>query len=140
MSKSSRDLSWCPWRAPASYRDGARQRGSLRLRCCTQHSSVLEELKRLGVRPKKSLGQNFLTSETVLSDIVRAASLRPGDSILEIGPGLGTLTGRLVNDGARVLAIEKDDVFAKHLEQKFALVQHICHRPFHICCMPHAEH
>ncbi len=101
---------------------------------------MLEELKRLGLRPKKSLGQNFLTAETVLSDIVRAASLRPGDSILEIGPGLGTLTVRLVKDGARVLAIEKDDVFAKHLEQKFALVQHICHRPSHTCCMPHAEH
>ena len=89
---------------------------------CLQQSSVLEELKLLGVRPKKSLGQNFLISEAVLSDIVTAASVQAGDHILEIGPGLGTLTDRLVKVGATVLAIEKDDLFYKHLEQKFAEV------------------
>ena len=83
---------------------------------------MLEELRLLGVRPKKSLGQNFLISESVLSNIVTAASVQAGDHILEIGPGLGTLTDRLVKVGATVLAIEKDDLFVKHLEVKFAEV------------------
>ncbi len=95
------------------------QRRSVCIKCCLQQNSVLEELKSLGVRPKKSLGQNFLVSEAVLSDIVNAASVQAGDHILEIGPGLGTLTDRLVKLGATVLAIEKDDLFAKHLEKKF---------------------
>lgn len=74
------------------------------------------------MQPKKSLGQNFLISEAVLSDIVTAASVQTGDHILEIGPGLGTLTERLVKLGATVLAVEKDDLFFKHLKQKFAEV------------------
>ena len=83
---------------------------------------MLEELKSLGVRPKRSLGQNFLISDAVLSDIVAAASVQAGDHILEIGPGLGILTERLVRLGANVLAIEKDDLFVKHLQQKFGEV------------------
>ncbi len=100
-----------------------RQRHSNCIKCCLQQNSVLGELKSLGVRPKKSLGQNFLISEAVLSDIVTAASVQAGDHVLEIGPGLGTLTDRLVKTGAKVLAIEKDDLFAKHLERKFAEVR-----------------
>ncbi|CAL5221245.1 g3400 [Coccomyxa viridis] len=101
------------------------QRRSVCIKCCLQQNSVLEELKSLGVRPKKSLGQNFLVSEAVLSDIVNAASVQAGDHILEIGPGLGTLTDRLVKLGATVLAIEKDDLFAKHLEKKFLEVEQV---------------
>ena len=91
--------------------------------CCNHQSLVLEELKSLGIRPKRSLGQNFLISQSVLSDIVRAASVEAGDHILEIGPGLGTLTAKLVDNGATILAIEKDDVLARHMERKFAEVK-----------------
>jgi len=59
-------------------------------------------------RPKKSLGQNFLTSMKALADIISAAEVKRGDEILEIGPGRGALTIELLKAGARVTAIEKD--------------------------------
>ncbi len=68
----------------------------------------------------RSLGQNFVTSEEVLQRIIASAKIRRGDKILEIGPGLGSLTDCLLDCGASVLAIEKDDVLYGHLQQKFA--------------------
>lgn len=100
-----------------------RKRASIALPYCSLQETVLEELKRLGVQPKKSLGQNFLTSAPILSEIVEAASVKAGDCVLEIGPGLGVLTECLIEKGANVLAIEKDDVFAGHIKQKFAEVR-----------------
>jgi 16S rRNA (adenine1518-N6/adenine1519-N6)-dimethyltransferase len=61
-----------------------------------------------GIRPKHSLGQNFLIDQRVLEAIVAAAGLGSGDLVLEIGPGLGTLTQRLAQAAGRVLAIELD--------------------------------
>ncbi len=58
---------------------------------------------------KKSLGQNFLQDKTVLSKIVSAGELSVGDNVLEIGPGEGVLTKQLLKNGARVVAIEKDE-------------------------------
>lgn len=58
---------------------------------------------------KKSLGQNFLKSDKAIRQIVDAADLHPGDTVLEIGPGMGVLTKALLLKGARVIAIEKDD-------------------------------
>jgi 16S rRNA (adenine1518-N6/adenine1519-N6)-dimethyltransferase len=68
-------------------------------------------LARHGLRAKKSWGQNFLVDRSVLDRIVRAAALAAGDVAVEIGAGLGTLTGALVDaapDGARVIAVERD--------------------------------
>jgi 16S rRNA (adenine1518-N6/adenine1519-N6)-dimethyltransferase len=67
----------------------------------------------------KSLGQNFLHDQNQLRRIVAAADLKPGDQVLEIGPGLGPLTGLLIESGANVLAIERDRRLCEILEQKF---------------------
>jgi 16S rRNA (adenine1518-N6/adenine1519-N6)-dimethyltransferase len=65
-------------------------------------------LSRHGVRPSKALGQNFLTDANTARRIVRLADLQPGDRVVEVGPGLGSLTLELADTGAHVLAIELD--------------------------------
>ncbi|MEP7199082.1 MAG: 16S rRNA (adenine(1518)-N(6)/adenine(1519)-N(6))-dimethyltransferase RsmA [Chloroflexota bacterium] len=61
-----------------------------------------------GLRPKKSLGQNFLISESLLQSIVRAADMDPDDVVIEVGPGVGTLTYQLALTARRVVAVELD--------------------------------
>ncbi len=68
---------------------------------------------------KKSLGQHWLHDTAVLQGIVRAAAIQPDDTVVEIGPGLGTLTEQLVATGAQVLAIEYDDDLLAPLRQRF---------------------
>ena len=69
---------------------------------------------------KKSLGQNFLNSDGALSAIIEAGKVKKGDTILEIGPGKGALTKKLLETGAKVLAIEKDDRLIPVLEELFS--------------------
>lgn len=71
-----------------------------------------------GIRPQHRLGQNFLIDRSVLDRIVAAAGLGPGDLVMEIGPGLGTLTQRLAETGGRVLAIEIDRNLVEILEKR----------------------
>ncbi len=66
-------------------------------------------LRRFAIQPKKSLGQNFLVDEAALARITDAADLGPKDTVLEIGPGLGTLTRRLAETAGRVIAVELDE-------------------------------
>jgi 16S rRNA (adenine1518-N6/adenine1519-N6)-dimethyltransferase len=68
--------------------------------------------ERLGVRPTKALGQNFVVDGNTVRRIVRAAGLRPDDVVLEVGPGLGSLTLALLDAVARVVAVEIDPVLA----------------------------
>jgi 16S rRNA (adenine1518-N6/adenine1519-N6)-dimethyltransferase len=72
---------------------------------------------RLGVRPTKQLGQNFLHDPNTIRRIVRTAELAPDDVVLEIGPGLGSLTLGLLAAAARVVAVELDPVLAKALPE-----------------------
>ena len=65
-------------------------------------------LRQFNLRPKKSLGQNFLVDEHALSSIVRAAEITPADVVLEIGPGLGSLTQQLADAARHVIAVEID--------------------------------
>jgi 16S rRNA (adenine1518-N6/adenine1519-N6)-dimethyltransferase len=67
------------------------------------------------VRPTKSLGQNFVIDANTIRRIVRAAELDPADSVLEVGPGLGSLTLGLLGAGHTVTAIEIDQVLARQL-------------------------
>lgn len=67
-----------------------------------------EILTRFDFRPRKSLGQHFLVDQNVLRRIVGAASICDGDIILEVGPGIGTLTVALAEKAAEVVAIERD--------------------------------
>ena len=66
-------------------------------------------------RPRKSLGQHFLTDGRILNRIVAAAGLTPEDLVVEVGPGHGALTRRLVEKAGQVLAIEMDEVLAAEL-------------------------
>ncbi|MDX1520855.1 MAG: 16S rRNA (adenine(1518)-N(6)/adenine(1519)-N(6))-dimethyltransferase RsmA [Anaerolineae bacterium] len=74
----------------------------------TPDQSLLALLKKYNLRPRKGLGQNFLTDPTHLSKIVAAAELDPTDTVLEIGPGPGIMTRRLAEIAKRVIAVELD--------------------------------
>ena len=64
--------------------------------------------KRFGIHMSKKLGQNFLIRRSVVDEIVHAANVTESDRVLEIGPGIGTLTQGLAQTGATVTAIELD--------------------------------
>lgn len=73
-----------------------------------------------GVRPTKQLGQNFVHDAGVVRRIVREAGVKPGDFVLEVGPGLGSLTLGLLEAGANVVVVEIDDVMAPLLPRTIA--------------------
>jgi len=73
-------------------------------------------LNRLGVRPRKSLGQNFLVDANLVRKSIEMAQLEQGMQIVEIGPGLGTLTRGLLNAGTHVYAVERDPIMVRHLK------------------------
>jgi len=77
-------------------------------------------LNRYGLTAKKSLGQNFIYDDQILSRIVTAAQVKPADQVLEIGPGLGSLTHFLAAQASRVVALELDDQLLPILAQDFA--------------------
>ena len=71
-------------------------------------------------RPKKSLGQNFLKSEIALRKIIEAGEIKPDDVILEIGPGKGALTEKLLGHPiSKLIAVEKDRELFEFLKEKF---------------------
>lgn len=74
----------------------------------------------MSIPPKKSLGQNFLRSEKALGQIIDAADLHKDDVVLEVGPGEGVLTERLLEKAGKVIAVEKDDRLIEVLSQKFS--------------------
>ena len=69
------------------------------------------------MKPKKSLGQHFLSDLGILGRIADAVAITPGDMVVEVGPGRGDLTRQLLDRGARVIAIEKDDRLAERLRE-----------------------
>jgi 16S rRNA (adenine1518-N6/adenine1519-N6)-dimethyltransferase len=82
---------------------------------------VRELAGRLGVRPSKRLGQNFVIEPGTVRRIAALAELQPGDVVLEVGPGLGSLTLALLEAGAgRLVAVEIDPVLAAELPQTIA--------------------
>jgi 16S rRNA (adenine1518-N6/adenine1519-N6)-dimethyltransferase len=72
-------------------------------------------LARLGLRPKRFLGQNFLVDGNIVRKSIELGGVQPGEVIVEIGPGLGTLTSALLAAGAEVWAVEKDRQLSEHL-------------------------
>ena len=78
---------------------------------------LLEEYE---INPKKSLGQNFLHDPNAIEKIVATAELMPGDTVVEIGPGTGALTGRLARAARHVVAIEVDERLRPLLEDQLA--------------------
>ncbi|HEX4633035.1 MAG TPA: 16S rRNA (adenine(1518)-N(6)/adenine(1519)-N(6))-dimethyltransferase RsmA [Gemmatimonadales bacterium] len=69
------------------------------------------------MKPKKSLGQHFLSDVGILGRIADALEISPGETVLEIGPGQGSLTRVLLDRGARVIGIEKDSRLAERLRE-----------------------
>ncbi len=79
-----------------------------------------ETLGKRGLRPKKSLGQNFLSDPAILDSIVDAAEVGAGDVVLEIGPGTGNLTRPLAARAGRLVCVELDRDLAKACRELFA--------------------
>ena len=76
-------------------------------------------LRRHRLLPKRSWGQNFLGDPSILSRIAEACDLAPGDTVVELGAGLGHLTEQLLATGARVIAVERDRELAAVLREVF---------------------
>ena len=71
-------------------------------------AAVRDLLERHGIEPSRALGQNFVVDPNTIERIVRSARVEPGDRVIEIGPGVGSLTTGLLEAGAEVVAIELD--------------------------------
>jgi 16S rRNA (adenine1518-N6/adenine1519-N6)-dimethyltransferase len=80
-------------------------------------------LKRHGLRPKRSWGQNFLVSAGAVEKIARLCVDRPGRTVVEIGPGLGTLTHALLAVGGKVIAVERERDMCRILEAELGDVE-----------------
>ena len=85
--------------------------------------NILEEtrfiMKKYGIKANKSLGQNFLINSEVVESIVNSSEISEDDMVIEIGPGLGTLTKYLLEKAGKVLCIELDTRMIKILEDRF---------------------
>lgn len=75
-------------------------------------------LRRHDIRPSKGLGQNFLVDEAVYDDILKASDVKASDIILEVGPGVGTLTRRLAERAKYLVAVELDRKMISILEDE----------------------
>ena len=82
---------------------------------------VRATLRAAGLRARHALSQNFLADADVLSAILAEAAPQPGGAVLEIGPGLGLLTGGLLEAGSAVTAVELDRGLAIFLRERFAV-------------------
>jgi len=82
-------------------------------------------LRRYGLRARKGLGQHFLVDEAALETVLAAAELGPGDTVIEIGPGLGVLTEELARCAGRVIAVELDDRLAAALQERLVSLSNV---------------
>ena len=78
-------------------------------------------LKKYNISANKKLGQNFLVDDDIIQSIIDAAELKETDLVIEIGPGLGTLTSKLLEKAGKVIAIELDEKMLKVLNDRFSL-------------------
>ena len=76
-------------------------------------------IKERNIVPKKSKGQNFLTDGRVADRHINFASIEPGEKVLEVGPGFGILTERLIEKSGHVTAIELDEKLADHIAERY---------------------
>jgi 16S rRNA (adenine1518-N6/adenine1519-N6)-dimethyltransferase len=86
-------------------------------------SETKREIRELGMRPNKRLGQHYLMDIAIANRQVQYANIEKMDVVLEIGPGLGILTGILSKRAKKVVAIEADPAAAKHIEHQFGDVE-----------------
>ena len=86
----------------------------------TNKTIIKDLLKRHGAKPEKYLGQHFILSKKALVQMIAAAKIKKNDTIIEIGPGLGTLTQELAKTGAKIIAIEKDPLMISIIKETLA--------------------
>lgn len=90
-------------------------------------NTIIEETKylmnRYHIKANKSLGQNFLISEKVVQTIIESSQIKKEDLVIEIGPGLGTLTKFLLEKAGKVICIELDKKMINILEDRFSLYE-----------------
>ena len=91
------------------------------MRCTMTFSRTGSELKELGLRPSRDMGQNFLTDSDIADWIVQQADISTDERVLEIGPGLGILTKRLKKLTGNLVVIELDKRLADHIEMKYRI-------------------
>ena len=84
-----------------------------------------EYLRRIGVSPRKALGQHFLIDEFILADIADACAFQPGETAFEIGAGPGGLTEELARRADRVVAVELDEELAALTRERLAAYPHL---------------
>ena len=82
----------------------------------TSIKNIKEILESKGIWPSKKLGQNFLVDKNILFKIISSINMK-GENILEVGPGLGTLTKELAKEAKRITAVEKDPLMCRILEE-----------------------
>jgi 16S rRNA (adenine1518-N6/adenine1519-N6)-dimethyltransferase len=83
-------------------------------------SATRDLLAQLGHLPKRFLGQNFLVDGNIVRKSLELAQIAPGDVVVEVGPGLGTLTSALLTAGTELWAVEKDRTLHAHLSETLA--------------------
>nr|WP_084019485.1 16S rRNA (adenine(1518)-N(6)/adenine(1519)-N(6))-dimethyltransferase RsmA [Desulfuribacillus alkaliarsenatis] len=86
---------------------------------------IREIMDNHGLHFKKSLGQNFLTDKNILDGIVDAAAIDKNSAVIEIGPGIGTLTQQLAKHAGKVIAVELDQRFIPVLTDNFRHLNHV---------------
>jgi len=88
-------------------------------------SQTVELLRGIGHSPVKKFGQNFLVDANIVRKSVELAEVCQGDNIVEVGPGLGTLTGALLERGAKVYAVEIDKRLFAFLKERFGGMENL---------------
>ena len=89
------------------------------------YRDTMQLLKKYHIHANKKLGQNFLIEDTVVEKTVEAADITKEDLVIEIGPGLGTLTKELLEKAKKVIAIELDEKMIPILQERFFLYQNL---------------
>lgn len=89
------------------------------------YNETMQILKKHRITANKSLGQNFLINDEIIDRIIEGAEIQKNDLVIEIGPGLGTLTSRLLQKAGKVLAIEIDNRMVNILKGRFENVQNL---------------
>ena len=82
-------------------------------------------MKKYNIEANKKLGQNFLINENVVDKIVDSAEISKDDLVIEIGPGLGTLTSKILEKAGKVICIELDNRMINILKDRFSLYNNI---------------
>ena len=82
-------------------------------------------MRKYGINANKSLGQNFLIDDNVIEEIIKSADISNEDLVIEIGPGLGTLTKELLENAKKVIVIELDKRMIEILQDRFSLYNNL---------------